>query len=95
MSCCRPVQRLAPRCPSLGRGDDTVGNPDGAQFSQFYIFELILLLKFDKRLNVEQFEATAPQSTLPSPPRIHAARGSQQSPQRSAAPRAPPRHMGP
>ena len=32
---------------TLGRGDDTVGNPHRAQISQFELFELILLLKLD------------------------------------------------
>ena len=53
---------------ALGRGDDTVGNPHRAQIVQFELFELILLLKSDKRLPVEQFEATVSQSkegTLP------------------------------
>ena len=36
--------------------------------SQFELFELILLLKEDKRFPVEQFEATVSQSTVPSPP---------------------------
>ena len=52
----------------LGRGDDAVGNPNRAQFSQFELFELILLLKLDKQLHVEQFEATVSHSvnsTLP------------------------------
>ena len=52
----------------LGRGDDTVGNPHKAQFCQFELFELILLLKLNKQLPVEQFEATVSQSTVPSPP---------------------------
>ena len=50
----------------LGRGDDTVGNPRRAQISQFELFELILLLKVDNQLHIEQFEATVSQSTLPS-----------------------------
>ena len=58
------------------RGDDAVGNPRRAQISQFQLrtrfsqfepFELILLLKLDKRFPVEQFEATVSQSTVPSP----------------------------
>ena len=53
----------------LGRGDDnTVGNPHRAQMSQFELVELILLLRLDKQFPVEQFEATIPQSTVPSPP---------------------------
>ena len=53
--------------PVFGTGDDTVGNPHRAQISQFELFELILLLKLDKRLPVERFEATVSQSTVPSP----------------------------
>ena len=42
-----------------------------AQISQLELFELIiLLLKLDKRLPVEQFEATVAQSTVPSSPLI-------------------------
>ena len=52
----------------VGRGDDAVGNPYRAQSFQFELFELILLLKLDKRLPVEQFEATVSQSTVPCPP---------------------------
>ena len=52
----------------LGRGDDTVGNPHRAQTYPLEPSELILLLKLDKRLPAEQFEATASQSTIPSPP---------------------------
>ena len=52
----------------IGRGDDTVGNPNRAQISQFELFEPILLLKLDRQFPVEQFEATASQSTVPSPP---------------------------
>ena len=51
-----------------GRGDDTVGNAHRAQSCQLELFQLILLLKLDKRLPVEQFEATVSQSTAPSPP---------------------------
>ena len=39
-----------------------------AQISQFEFFELILMLRLDKRSPVEQFEATVSQSTVPSPP---------------------------
>ena len=53
---------------SLGRGDDALGNPHRAQLSHFELFERILLLKLDKQLLVEQFEATVSQSTVPSPP---------------------------
>ena len=35
-----------------------------AQMSKFELFELILSLKLDKRLPVEQFEATVSQSTV-------------------------------
>ena len=52
----------------FGRGDDTVGNPHRAQFSQFELFELILLLKSDERFPVERFEATGSHSTVPVPP---------------------------
>ena len=55
------------RFTSFGRGDDTIGNPHRAQISQFELFELILLLKLDKQLPVERFEATVSQSTVPSP----------------------------
>ena len=48
----------------FGRGDNTVGNPHRAQFKSF---ELVLLLTLDKQLPFEQFEATASQSTVPSP----------------------------
>ena len=34
---------------------------------QFELLELILLLKFDKQLPVERFEAAVSQSTVPSP----------------------------
>ena len=54
----------------LGRGDDTVGSPHRAQISQCEFFELVLLLKLDKRFPVEQFEATVSQSTVPCPPLI-------------------------
>ena len=52
----------------VGRGDDTFRNPHRAQFVQFELFELILLLNLDKQFPVEQFEATVSQSTVPSPP---------------------------
>ena len=42
---------------SFGRGDDAIGNPHRAQIFRFKFFELILLLKLDKRPPVEQFEA--------------------------------------
>ena len=47
---------VAGRC--FGRGGEMVGNPHRAQISQFELFELILLLKLDKRFPVEQFEAS-------------------------------------
>ena len=47
---------------------DRVGNPRRTQISRFELFELILLLKLDKQFPVEQFETTASQSTVPSPP---------------------------
>ena len=53
---------------SLGRPDDTVGNPHRAQISQFELFELILLLQLDKRFSIERFEPTVSQSAVPSPP---------------------------
>ena len=49
---------------SLGRGDDTVGNPHRAQISQF---ELFLLLELDNILSIERFEPTVSQSTVSSP----------------------------
>ena len=52
----------------FGGGDDTVGNPDRAQISPFELYELILLLKLDKHLPVERFEAIVSQSTVRSPP---------------------------
>ena len=58
---------------SFWRGEDKVGNPHRAQIARFELFELnffelILLLKLDKHLPVEQFEAAVSQSTVPSPP---------------------------
>ena len=53
---------------TIGRGDDTVGNPHRAQICQSELFELILFLKLDKQLPVEQFEAVASQSIVPFPP---------------------------
>ena len=53
--------------PSLGRGDDTVGNPHRAQIYKFELFELILLLKVNKQFSIEQFETTVSQSTVSSP----------------------------
>ena len=46
---------------TLGRGDDTVGNPHRAQIAPFEFLEPILLLKLDKQVPVEQFEATVSQ----------------------------------
>ena len=58
------------RTSPLGRGGwfDTVGNPRRAPIVQCELFELILLLKLDQQFPVEWFEATASQSTVPSPP---------------------------
>ena len=47
-----------------------MGNPHRAQISQFELFELILSLKLDKQLAVEQFEATASQSAVITPPLV-------------------------
>ena len=53
----------------LERGDDdTVGDPHRARIYPFEFFELVFFLKLDKQFPVEQFEATASQSTVPSPP---------------------------
>ena len=56
-----------------GKGDDTVGNPSlrafRAQLCQFEFFELILLLlKFNKQLPVEQFGATVSYLSQRYPP---------------------------
>ena len=51
----------------LGRGDDTVGNPQLSQIAQFEFFELIFSLKLHKRFPIEQLEATVSQSRVPSP----------------------------
>ena len=51
----------------IGRGDGAVGNPHRAQIVRFELFELILLLKLDEQLPVEQFEPTVSQSTVPPP----------------------------
>ena len=53
--------------PYFGRVDDTVGNPHRDQIYKFELFELILLLKLDTQIPVEQFEATVSQSRAPSP----------------------------
>ena len=63
-----PVVLSAPFCWNARKGDDTVGNPHRAQIYQFELFELILLLKLNKQLPVEQSEATASHSTVPSTP---------------------------
>ena len=55
-------------CFFFGMGDATIGIPHRAQFPQFELFELILVLKLDKQFPVEQFEATVSQSTVASPP---------------------------
>ena len=44
-----------------------MGNPHRAQISQLDLFELVLLLRLDKRFPVEQFEATVSQYAVPSP----------------------------
>ena len=62
---------LCSQSAALGRGDDTVGSPRRAQIYRFELFELILLLKLDRQLPVERFEATASRSTVPSPPLMH------------------------
>ena len=54
----RPSRSLARARTNVGRGGDTIGSPHRAQISQFELFELILLLKFDKWFPVEQFEAS-------------------------------------
>ena len=58
-----PSSRRYIPASTLGRGDDTVEPPHRA----FPVFELILLLNLGKQFSIEQFEATASQSTLPSP----------------------------
>ena len=58
--------RRVPR-PSEGGGDDAVGSPPRAQISYFEFFELVIFLKADRRLSVEQFEATASQSRVSHP----------------------------
>ena len=66
-----PSHEASPRSADIQpfrRGDDTVGNPHRAQFFQFELFELILLLKLDRQFSVEQFEPSVSQSTVPSPP---------------------------
>ena len=65
-TCTHALARSVTISPPIGRGDDTVGNRHRAQISQFELFEMILLLKLDKQLPVEQFEATVSvNSTLP------------------------------
>ena len=39
----------SPEDERIGRGDDTVGNPNRAQIYKFELFKLILLLKLDKQ----------------------------------------------
>ena len=64
-----PVRPQESQSRDVGRGaGDAVGNPHQAQIVQFESFELILLLKLDKQVSVEQFEPTVSQSTVPSPP---------------------------
>ena len=76
-----PLVVRGPAVPApvkIGRGNDTVGSPHGAQISQcqlvraqvvrFELFKFILLLKLDNRLPIEQverFEAAASQSADP------------------------------
>ena len=52
----------------FGRGDDTVGNPHRPQIYKLELFELILLLEFDKQFPVERVDATVSQSAVRSPP---------------------------
>ena len=56
--------------PDIAREDDTVGNPhrDRARIYKLEVFELILLLKFDKQFPVEEFAAAVSQSAVPTPP---------------------------
>ena len=61
-------QRNGRQRDEFRRGDDTVGNPYRAQIAQLKLFEFIPLLKLDKHLPVDQFEATVSQTTVPSPP---------------------------
>ena len=84
------------------KGDDTVGNPHRTRISQFDLFELILLLKLDKRFPGERFEATVSQSKFPSPPLTKAAAGGRRAARAARAharsgarPRAPPGYFGP
>ena len=50
--------------PICSQPNDMAGNPHRAQISQFELFELIFLLKLDKQLPAERFEATVSQSTV-------------------------------
>ena len=54
-----------PSPEEIGRGDDAVGSPHRAQMSQFELFELVLLLKVDRQLPVERFEAAVSQQYPP------------------------------
>ena len=55
---------------AIGRGDDSVGNPNRGQTYQYEyeLFEIIPVFNLDKQFPVEQFEPTVSQSTVPSPP---------------------------
>ena len=83
----RGAQRAAScqaRAAIFGRGGRSGRKPLSssnfrAQIYRFALFELILLLKLDKRFPVEQFEATASQSTVPSPSYIFHVTGSTRS----------------
>ena len=50
------------------RGSDRCGWKPSSSSNFSILFELVLLSRLDKRLPVEQSEATASQSTVPSPP---------------------------
>ena len=52
---------------SVRKGDDTVGNTHRAQIHKFELFVLILFLKVDRQLSIDQFEQTVSQSTVSSP----------------------------
>ena len=87
------VPRKVPKSPLVGRGDDTVGNPHRAQISQFELFELILLLKFDKApYRAIRGNSISVSSTLP--PLLFQPR-SQLTPKRSRAPALPRRSATP
>ena len=54
---------------TVGRGDDTVGNPHWAQIHKFELFELILASKLDKQFPVEQRQQHLSQQH--PPPLLH------------------------